>query len=193
MQIKFVYLYKLKKNTGLTLIELLLASALLSVVILGVSAIDFYYRNQAMGQESRLRAQQEASLVLEHMTRNLSLVMGSAVLGGIDFNPGPRLKARIDRNNNGVIDAADDVAWIGYRYFLAEFRVEYYPQHNAGSWGPGGITEVLSARITAFTIALEDNTLIVSVKACANPGIGVSPENPEVEMQTRIHMFGYSY
>lgn len=202
MRIKFIDLYKFQAVKGMTLIELLLASALLSVVILGVGSLDFYYRSQETGEESRLRAQQEVTLVIEHMTRTLSLVMGSfayAPPGGLDIGlemqgiPGVHIKARIDRNNNGVIDAADEDPWIGYDFNNVAHTVTYCPEHNRNGWGLGGSTVVISDNITVFELALENNFIFVNISARDNPNAAISFENPEVNMQTRIYMPGYSY
>jgi len=198
MRAKFRFIYKFKVRKGLTLVELLLASSLFSVIILGVTALDFYYRSQEIGEEARLRAQREVSLVLTHMTRNLSLVMGSVALGGNNIglevdNPGKRLKARIDRNNNGVIDAADNVDWIGYRYVSGQYRVDFYPQHNAGAGWGGGPVEVISSKIKVFEINLQDNFIIVEIAAQDKPSPTITFENPEVRILTRIYMPGYSY
>jgi len=132
-------------NKSVTLIELLLAIILLSVVILGVSSIDIFSRNQVISSDRRARIQNQIYLVLEHINKKLTGYTSAADtnVGGaigneiplelkdsvvdiadqIGNNEKSRLKVYIDANANGVKEEPinnprkDQDHWIAYAFY----------------------------------------------------------------------------
>ena len=118
-----------KKYPGVTLIELLIAIVLLSIVTLGFFSIEVFSRHHVLTADRRAQAQNEASYALEHMSKNVARAIGNERIngantvvdrgdatGGGEFR---RLKVYIDGNNNGIreLPVANQDYWIAYRYF----------------------------------------------------------------------------
>lgn len=113
-----------KHNKSVTLLELLLAIVLLSIIVLGLTSIDFFSRHNVVNADVRARLQNKTYLALEHIRKNISSTIGNEFTLGqnqvvdiIDNNPNEaeRLKVFVDYNNNGVRDSGD--YWRAYRVF----------------------------------------------------------------------------
>jgi hypothetical protein len=107
---------------SLTLVELLLASALVGLLLLGVTYFDTFARDHLTVLDRRIRVQNEVSRALEHMSKNLSRGIGdvNCVTGlGPPACPTPLLTVEIrtvfpegdigiavwtDTNENSVFD-----------------------------------------------------------------------------------------
>ena len=68
-------------RSGFTLLELLIASVLVATVSLAVWSIVEFSRYHVGNAELRARAQNNASLIIDHMTRNLGQAIGQTALG----------------------------------------------------------------------------------------------------------------
>jgi len=178
---------------SVTLVELLLAMALIGLLMIGVSSLDSYARFNLVTADRRAQAQNEASFVLGHMTKNLSQAIGSVSMPGVIYdNPNRRVKVRWDRNLNGQPDDDNAGDWIAYRYLPAQTRLVYHSTYNPSGWPAGG-GEIISNKITAWSLGYAgENYIPVDIVACWDPdetshSCGTQ-DNPEVSMSTRIKM-----
>lgn len=185
---------------SVTLIELLTAIILVSIVVIGIVSIELFSRYQVLSSDRRVKLQNEVSLALEHMTKHISLAIGNTV-----SNPAMRvyadnkgIRVRVDSNQNGMADAAD--TWIAYRHEdigspATDSEIRYYD--NAGDTeAPAGPYQSIARKIVISSNGLEfvvTNRVIEAKVVCRfNPAQSVSVENPEVTMRTKIDMASVS-
>ena len=196
-----------KQYRGLTLIELLIAVSIFSLIVVGFSNIDTFSRYHVMSSDRQVKLQNDASYVLEHMAKNIT---GTGTLGGAigDINQPPvnlttiggdnAIKVWIDYNPNGQRDASDRE--IAYRFTgsPAAYQIKFCPECTNGpctncnpNWNS---TEILSSRISTFTptYSSTDNYIDIDITACWDPdGSPVtcsSLDNPALSMKNRISM-----
>jgi len=195
-------------NKSLTLIEMLLAMALISVVVLGFFAIDLFSRNHLLGTDRQARLQNEISHLLGHMTKN---IIGTDSRGGAigDINQSPveigaidadnALLVLVDWNNNGYRDAGDKQ--IAYRYRGdPDYQMWFYPDYT---YSPAFYEVITQKKIrpdfstntskpTHINYSPADNYLDVQITVCwdpdENPNACGTLNNPSVKMITRIKM-----
>ena len=125
------------RTKSLTLIELLIAIILLSVVVLAFANIQIFGHFQVLTGDRRAKAQSEAAKVLAHMGKEIPRAIGNEAVDGLEKvvdlgNRGDgdevddafqRLRVYIDANENGKREPfarnrpADQDHWISYRYF----------------------------------------------------------------------------
>lgn len=187
-----------KRIRSVTLIELLIAISLLSVVVLVLSSIDFFSRHHVISSDRRAKLQNEASFVLEHMSKEIIRAIGNERINGqnsvvmIGIIGGNAISVYIDANQNGRRDLPND-RWIAYRFTgvvaADNYQVQYCPQCIAGGANPcntclpawGTITEnTLSRRIINFQVdkpmvappvnnTLSGNYIEIVLTACWDP------------------------
>ena len=175
---------------SLTLFELLIAIALLSLMVLGFASIDLFSRHQVLTADRRAQVQNEVSFVLEHMSKQISMAIGDANQIPVNIDtpggsnpPWRRIRVWIDSNPDGIRDT-DDVE-IAYEWNRNNNRVRYWPDFT-------GPNEEISNRVTNFDVSQTDNYVSVELTSCWDPdgtpfACGTS-DNPTVTMRTRIRM-----
>jgi prepilin-type N-terminal cleavage/methylation domain-containing protein len=198
------------RRQAVTLMELLVAIVLISVIILGFSNIDLFSRWNVLTSDRRAKAQNEASYVLEHIGRDILSAIGNERIDGagnvvnISTASGVTLlRFFVDSDASGVRDSASDY-WSAYS-FTASGGDAYKLRHcrqcadaTCGSCTTGW--ETLSSRITQFTPSLDtsgpgstlaDNLIVLKVISCwdiTDASTCGSRDNPSVTMQSRAKM-----
>jgi prepilin-type N-terminal cleavage/methylation domain-containing protein len=198
----------LKKKKALTLLELLIAVVLLSVLSLGFFNIHFFTQDQVIQGDRRARVQNDVSFALSHMAKQLRGTdqRGGAI--GTALNPPDSLPVElttvngdngmlvwIDFDNNGVRDDTNDKQ-IAYAYDAANHTILFYPNFTDAPLVSEAITESrimpdFSDDATARTHVLYDqanNFIEVQITGRWNPDVNAALNNPEVRMTTRINM-----
>lgn len=202
----------MRRLSGLTLTELLMAVVLFSIIVLALNSIHLFSHFQALSSVRRTKLQNEVSMVLEHMTKEIGKAIGSVAISGqeaIDLSliSGDKaVRAFIDLGADCI--AAGDGRrgtgcdrWIAYRFrdssaLLDErYQIWYYADYAGGAY------EVIAKQISAFNVSYDntasdgdvvDNYVDVSVTACWDPTQVIdpcgSPDNPSVMMNTRIRL-----
>jgi len=187
-----------RASKSVTLLELLISIVLIGLVILGLSNIESFCRNQLLTSDRRLKVQNEASFVLDHMAKHIGKAIGDAQNYPVNFNANPG-SIIIDRNNNGVrdvIDPNDEERYrIAYWYIQAAHTVSYCSSYDtdnnqcdaAGSW------EILASHIKnppdIDTHGDETNYISVNITACWDPTRTCGTiNNPETTLRSRIIM-----
>jgi hypothetical protein len=198
---------------GVTLLELLIAITLLSVIVIGFTSIDMFSRYHVLTADRRAKVQNEVSYVLEHMSKEISKAIGdSNNLPVVIDDSNRRVKVYIDYNPDGQRGTGD--RWIAYRYRdssapeAERYQLWYCPQCTDSTcgvctpddWNSTGFINngyVLSRKITSFSPTYDntetdgdprDDYLEIQSTIRWDPAQAVSFDNPEVTMSTRIKM-----
>lgn len=184
------------KTRSMTLLELVVALVLLTGVVMGAFGVSFFANNQVIQSERGVKVQNEAAIVLAHMTRNISQGIGDVIdppVNTADIGGDTAIQVFIDSNLNGVQDAADNR--VAYRYDNNEIR--FCPQcgnNPCTNCNPNwNSTEIISNRIVPvnpviFNFVPGNNFIEVQITARYNPAQAQSAVNPEVTLTTRIKM-----
>lgn len=200
----------LKKS--LTLIELLIAISLLSVITFAIFNIDLFSRFHTISADRRVRLQNEVSYVLDHMTKEISRAIGNELVNNDDtvvdtgtIGGDTAIRIYIDANGNGRRDTPPSAAtdfWRAYCFTGIAgpnpFQIRYCPRCTnvpcttcSQPWN----SDILSTRISAFVCIkpgdpnpLTDNFVDIQLIARWQPAQTASPDNPEVVMRTKIKM-----
>lgn len=184
-----------KKVGGLSLVELLMAAAIFSLIVLAMFALAAFSYTNMINSGRRAVLQHECSLIIDHVTKYFGLTIGynigdTAIDGIIEHNSNPWWKARLDRNGNGEPDDDGANDWNGYRFDGTNNRVEYIITSSDNGWGVGQRETLVDGKITAFDINFNggENFFKVTVTAVNNPAIAAGPNNPEVTMDAYVSM-----
>jgi len=187
----------------MTLIELLIALALFSMIILAASSMQVFGHNQLVTGQRRAKLQNELTILLGHMKRQALRTVGASAAGPangvaiIALGGYPSLQFYTDTTaaggiGNGIRDASPPDRWVAYLYRTDLHEVWYYP--NAGSASPilfGGAHEVIANGITTIGWAIAANTNLVTLtglEARWIPAQACGPANPCVVMDSAIYM-----
>jgi prepilin-type N-terminal cleavage/methylation domain-containing protein len=184
----------LAQDRAVTLMELLVAIALLSMIILYFSSLESIGRRTTFLAERKSLVQNEASFVLEHMRQQMTHIIGYKDMqyGGGSINPvfivstggGRRklIKFWVDHDGDGKFNG-DNTAhdWILCYSVRQGNDVVTFDNHtnNYNTNGACGGGETLSNHIVSFVTQpvaiqrnpfnLTSNYLTVSVTACWDP------------------------
>lgn len=179
-------------NRSITLMELLIAIVLMTLMVLSFASIDLFSRYHVFTADRRAQVQNEVSYVLEHMAKNIGSGIGGFNNPAVIQHPAePQnwIKVRWDRNLNGQPDDDGVNDWIAYRYIPAQNQILYYSTYPFSGWPAGG--EVISRRITnnSFSYNPTDNFVSVDIiTARWDPAQPSSLDNPETTMRIHIKM-----
>jgi hypothetical protein len=183
--------------------ELLISLVLLCLIVLGISNIDVFCRHVFMGSDRKSKILNEASYVVEHMSKFIGQAVGDANNTPVTIGSPPAyctqaVQVTIDNITkvppNGIWDSDDSK--ILYCFNNTAHSVTYY--WNYTSPGNPGTPEVLSRNILNFNPSLSHNTVEVNLTGCWNASITAGPrqcgsvDNPRVTLQTKIFMSSVS-
>jgi len=176
---------------ALTLIELLIAVILISVLLLAVISMDRFTRHHMVSSDRRSKLQNEVSLAIDHMSKNILNAIGDTVRPPFNFRA-DGFTVQVDTSGNGQLDVGTDAIY-GYR--LSNNQLLFCSNVVNVTTGTcnSGQEEVISNRITALTVDQKDETGAIKVNRCNlivqarwNPALGRGPDNPEVNMQASL-------
>lgn len=152
--------------------ELLLCIVLLSMIVLSISQIDIFSYFHVLNASRRAKIDNEISLALEHMTKNIVQAVGNEISDGADkvvnisnISGDTAIKVYIDANGNGQRDAAPPDRWIAYRFTGStvipttnRYQIWYCPQCTddtctactPDNWGANA-NNAIAKNISVFT------------------------------------------
>jgi hypothetical protein len=175
-------------------VELLIGVVLLGLIVLGLSGIELFCRYHFVASDRKVKVVNQATYLLEHMTKNIGQGIGTVNEPPVDGTAQPpfdtSIRAVIDSNQNAIRDA-DDLT-VAYMFQRSTHEVFYYPDFNAAA----GHGEKLGTQIRDFTVSVPANNIVeVNLTACWDASVPDSsskhcgtPDNPGVSMQTRIYL-----
>lgn len=192
-------------NTGVSLLELLIAIVLFAAISLGFFAIDTFSRRQVLYSERQAKVQNEVSIALEHITREVTRAIGSTAITGqspVDLTAisgDTTLRVYVDLAADGVSagdgkwGTAGADRWRAYRFTGASgapadrYQLWYYSNYPTSS-----AYEVIARNINAFSRSTTSNYVTVDITACWDPTGAIGPcggmRNPSVRMTANIYM-----
>jgi len=196
---------------SLTLLELLVAVVLFSLVVIGFSSIDLFSNYHVLSSDKRARLQNELYLVIEHMKKEMGKAVGNEVAFGANstvnldnINGNQAIQVYLDGNGNGIRDTLiaspteNDDHWIAYVFTGStgaeadRYQIWYYPLFIDSN----SAHEVIARHIYAITVtnglSSNNNYLDIELFTRWAPGVGYSTKNPQVNMQARINMHSVS-
>lgn len=196
---------------GLTLLELMIALVLLSLVVTVFYQLQIFTHQNVLIADRRSQVQNEVSFILEHMSQNIKNAIGNTALVGpsnqvvnVDTTSGAeRLSVYIDASGDGARQdptnnpAVDRDHWISYRRPADSNEIEFCGrcQTDSSCGSCMDTREVLGRRVTEFdpVYTVGNNFVDVTITARFDPSTpaGVS-DNPQVSMQAGIAMLGVS-
>lgn len=182
---------------AVTLLELLIGITLFTVIALVLSTMDLFSRHHVLSSERQVRLQNDASYILEHMSKQISRAIGNerviaaadSVVNTNPIGPNNAIQVYIDQNANGQRDTiAGGDRWIAYRFTGAvgpvvdRYQVRYCPQYDPATtgctpaWG-GTPVNILSTQINFFQAfkqppspsTLNFNFVEIQLTACWDP------------------------
>ena len=182
------------KRRGLTLVELVLALLLLSVVILTGVSMELGMRRIFSSADTEAQLLQEAApitaLVSKVINRGIGQNISYPLVAIVNANEG-QFTIRVDSNNNGMADAGD--VWVYFRFLNnsggIQHQLRYYPDNTSASY------QLLSQRVIFFNITNPDpvnafsNITLILRKDPDNPA---NLTNPEVTIQTKAQYREFS-
>lgn len=159
-----------RRTSAVTLVELLMALVLLSIIVLGISQIEIFSNFHLISTDRQAKINNEASLALEYMNKQIMQAVGNEIIGGPDSvvqavasafpnDDNNQISFAIDTNNDGT---ADTIRAYRYRNNSApagsKNQIWYCPQCPAGdmtcatctpAWGTQDNT--IARNINSFT------------------------------------------
>ena len=178
--------------SAVTLVELLMALVLLSLIVLGISQVDFFSSFHLVTTDRRAQISNEATRALEHMNKQIMQAVGNEIIGGADSvvivvandPPGDdnnTIRFKVDTSN-----PADNVAdtWRAYLYHnnsaaTGKNQIWYCPQCSDSTcatctpaWGDAD--NIIAKNIKGFTPSnpvdgssrLNKNYVTLQIQAC---------------------------
>lgn len=173
---------------GLTLVELLLAVIVMSMIVLTAANVEVASRKMYFSADRQGQLQLRLSIAMEHTVRNISLVHGELNNPGIDVSLPNSIVFRRDQLNAGVFtpqDYSDDI-WMRYWQDLAN-NLRFCPAWNIVP--PAGCSSgetVIANNITAlqfiphFTATQSYLEIIIT---------GTDPVDPQATATLRTYVF----
>lgn len=189
----------LLRNSGLTLLELLIALILTGIIAVSIFSLDIFGHYHIIGLDKRRRVQNQVSDVLEHMSKNIINAVGNTAISGmspVNITDGPTLEVYLDKpgesetSGDGRYGTGGDI-WVAYRYNSSGYEMRYCSDYGAADCNTDW--SVIGKNISAFspTYNPSDNFITVNISGCWNSSEAStcgSPNNPAVNMTTRFNM-----
>ena len=178
----------MKRNSAITLLELIIAISLLGVVALGFTSIQNFARYHAIGSERRAKVQNELSFVLQHISKNIQRATG-------DGNNPPiaalanGFRVRVDANPTPTPANYGDDTW--YNYTLSG-NTFYCNGEALSAYIVSGVNSSYPASEPAnvgFNYGLLDSgvpCVAVMLRGRYSPSSAVNADNPEITMGSRF-------
>ena len=188
-----------KRDHGITLIELIVSMALMSLVVLSIYSIELFSRHHVISSDKRAKVQNEISYAIEYMSKYVQQAIG-------DFNNPPikrypdsgsqtGFKVSVDLRNPQNPSDLSGVTW-----------VSFYLDGNTLKALQGSTTEVLTARINStfvkdvmpefpaggFYVKITDPgsaqgiAVDIGLVGRYDPSVAASADNPQISMKTRL-------
>ena len=187
-----------KRDRGITLIELIVSMALMSLVVLSIYSIELFSRHHVISSEKRAKVQNEISYAIEYISKYVQQSNGN--LSRKAIQPlATGFRVYIDLNSTQTPSVLTDDGWIDYT--LSSNTLTATCNANGGTCA--FTTENLTSKINAgvagnsimpeftdkgFYVMITDQGTAVDIGLVGryNPAVTISSDNPQVSMKTRL-------
>ena len=190
-------------KSAVTLIELLVALSLLGLLVVGISSLNTYAQYHLITSDRRATVQNQLSLVLEYMSRDIVRATGDSSNPGIFYEGlgGPEFTIRVDGNLPPTPHDYSDDDFIRYEYLIAcpSYKIKrivtfYDPAKPQDIKVLNTRHVILDDANNGFTSNILPNAsngigIQVRLKGCYNPydiATCGSSNNPQLEMRTVV-------
>ena len=186
-----------KPSSGVTLVELILAMILLSVVILTGISMEVGLRRLYRASDVESELMGEAGAILTFVSRKVHTSLGDATMNPVNNQTfgGQYIVYRIrrDANLNGRWDGVPPDGWDEFYYCR-----NWVGRQDELWYGRDGVVilmlsdHVVSFRIGNVTGEGCDGCSLISVTLRRDPGSNVNATNPEITLNTTAQVRGMS-
>ncbi|MFQ5680659.1 MAG: type II secretion system protein J [Candidatus Omnitrophota bacterium] len=190
-------------NSGLTLIELIIAISLLSLIVLTAGNMDVASRALFGASDRQAELQNEVNPVLLRIKKDVNRAVGAVGDPGLNVVVNKNcLSIRVDLGGGSNFSYPANDNWVAYK--LSGNQIKYYSGYTNNSACPpgGGLTsDIIANRITDFTITSLTSDFIpnfvtgvdVSLTARYDPSQAPNAQNnPELTLSTAAHALSQS-
>jgi hypothetical protein len=163
---------------SVTLVELIMAIALMGVVVLGVTSFDVGSRRFLQASERKTQVLNEATLIMDRISRDALVAVGTVNAAAITV-VGSTITINQDTNQDGIADTV-------VSYTMAGNQIQRTVGANA---------EVLTNRATGFVSAVvaNSNTARVVINLLFNPAQPQNAfDNPLITIDSSLEVPGWS-
>jgi prepilin-type N-terminal cleavage/methylation domain-containing protein len=185
-----------KRQSAMTLMELLVALSIFGFMILGIAAFDIFTKTHVIAGSRLTQAQNDASFMLEHIGKWFTRASGNEARGGANSVVYVSTASGITSVLSVYIDS---LIWSGYRYDSTTRTVDFCSNCTDATCGTCSATRrVLSNRVTRFlcvkpvspTNLLNDVYVNLELETCFDPPAGNcgTTMNPTVTMRSKAMM-----
>jgi len=192
------------KNTSLTLTELLIATIILGIVMLGIAAVDFSFRQSQKGTSQNALVAMRTSAIMLHITKNAELATGNrstpGATSGINIPSADTLWIRLENPAQTPGNYLDDV-WVRYSYNTTNYNLYFCSGNPDGVMVCPDFSETLGtlagfSASTGIDDSLGVQTFYVEITLTnrINPALGPNIfDNPEYILKARVNPASSSY
>lgn len=185
-----------KRQSAMSLMELLVALSIFSFMILGITTFDIFTKTHVIAGSRLTQAQNDGSLVLEHIGKWFTRASGNEARGGANSV----VYAPTASGVTSVLSVyIDSLVWSGYRYNAANRTIDFCSNCSDATCGTCSATRVLiSSRVIRFlcvkpvspTNQLNDSYIDLELETCFDPSAGNcgTTMNPSVTMNSKAMM-----
>jgi len=163
---------------SVTLMELIMAIALMGVVVLGVTSFDVGSRRFLQASERKTQVLNEATLIMDRISRDALTAVGTVNAAAVTVAANT-ITINQDTNQDGIADTV-------VSYTMAGNQIQRIVGANA---------EVLTNRATGFVPAavVNSNTARVMINLLFNPAQPQNAfDNPLITIESSIEVPGWS-
>lgn len=183
---------KPRHKKSVTLLELLIAISLLGILLLAFTSIDLFSRYHVLTADRRAQVQNEASSVIEHMTKNVLQGVGNIIQPPLEqINNGFRV--RVDLRTPPTPAILTDDTWISYTLSGNTLSCSLNNE-TLSTFIVSGVVfgQMPSNPNSGFYINLTDNNTLIEIGLVARyrPNNSFSVDNPQITMKTRLYTRG---
>ena len=175
---------------SITLVELLIAIALVGLLVIAVFSLDNYARFHLITSDRRARLQNEASFCIEQIVKDGIRAIGYVNDTAISICSSTELQIRVD-DGDGEIEATDNSDPSGdfmVRYYRNNHDLEYYPDYDRNSTQYEILTSkvVNPAGVDIFTCS--DGIIRIELMLRHRPTASSSLDNPQFQIISRSYI-----
>ena len=194
------------RNSGVSLIELLLAISLLVVVMLAVSSVDIASKKHLREVDIRTTLYSEVNFAMERIVKSVSQAVGQYSDAAICVRTSIGTECAADmglaqtgntvsfRFPDATFSNLSDNDWGAYRYNTATYEIWGW-EYTGGAWAYKGPISRPKISTVVFRrgAGANSNSLQILIGAKQDPGAAFDPiTNPEIISESNVVISGMS-
>ncbi len=127
----------IKNKNGMTLVEIIVASMIASIILMGITANDYAVRHAEQTISRKSLVVMRTSAMMIHITSNLNRMTGYRTNEGLNIINDNAYCIR--RDNEGTPNSIEDDDWFCYDRDTDDGEIHYCPDENAATLCPAGV------------------------------------------------------